>query len=132
MLEETAFGLGGLNVGVGGFINPNMALMFRIAGTNVHYDFGGLGNYNQVSGVTGGVLQIWLSNRVNVEVGGGLGFWSGGDDTSDTGGGLILGAGFTVFNRGKHNLQIGVQYAPAFTDPGSVQNISFTFGYQFL
>jgi hypothetical protein len=42
-----------------------------------------------------------------------------------------LGAGFSVFNRGKHNLQVGFQYAPAFTDPGTVHSIGFTFGYQF-
>jgi hypothetical protein len=45
---------------------------------------------------------------------------------------LILGAGVTIFNRGKHNLQLGVQYSPAFTDPGTVHNMGFTFGYQFL
>ena len=28
-------------------------------------------------------------------------------------------------------MQVGVQYAPAFTDPGTVHNFGFTFGYQF-
>ena len=41
--------------------------------------------------------------------------------------------GVTVFNHGKHNLQVGVEYAPAFTDlVGTINNIGFTFGYQFL
>jgi len=46
--------------------------------------------------------------------------------------GLLFGAAVTVFNRGKHNLQFGVQYTPAFTKPGTIHNVGFTFGYQFL
>ena len=42
-----------------------------------------------------------------------------------------LGAGYSIFNRGKHNVQLGVHYTPAFTDPGTVHNFGFTFGYQF-
>jgi hypothetical protein len=49
---------------------------------------------------------------------------------ADRGLGLILAAAFTVFNRGKHNLQVGVEYAPAFTEPGAVHNFGITFGYQ--
>ena len=128
-IEETAAGLSGLNAGVGGFLNENLALMFRIAGTNVSYDLGV--DYDQVSGFAGPSLQYWLSDRFNVEAGGGVGYWSGSTDEDDQGFGLLLGAGFSVFNRGKHNLQVGVQYAPAFTEPGTVHNFGFTFGYQF-
>jgi hypothetical protein len=31
---------------------------------------------------------------------------------------------------GKHNLQVGVEYAPAFAEPGAVHNFGITFGYQ--
>ena len=77
-------------------------------------------------------LQYWVSDRLNLEGGAGFGFRTGNYTLSDGGFGLILGAGVPIFNRGKHNLQFGVQYAPAFTDPGTVHNIGFTFGYQFL
>ena len=129
-IEETAAGLSGVNAGVGGFLNENLALMFRIAGTNVAYDLGGV-DYDQVSGFAGPSLQYWLSDRFNVEAGGGVGYWSGSTDEDDQGFGLLLGAGFSVFNRGKHNLQVGVQWAPALTEPGTVHNFGFTFGYQF-
>lgn len=129
-IEETAVGLAGLNAGVGGFLNENLALMFRIAGTNVTYNLGDV-DYGQASGVAGPSLQYWLSDRLNVEAGGGVGFWSGSTGDDNQGLGLILGAGFSLFNRGKHNLQVGVQYAPAFTEPGTVHNVGFTFGYQF-
>jgi hypothetical protein len=122
---DSAAGVAGLNVGVGAFLTKNLALMFRFSGTDVSYD-----RYSQVSGVVGPMVQYWLSDRINVRAGGGLGFWSS-DDQSDHGFGLILGAGVTVFNRGKHNLQVGFEYAPAFTD-GKVHNFGITFGYQLL
>jgi hypothetical protein len=122
---DSAAGLAGLNVGAGAFLTRNLGLMFRFTGTNVSYD-----RYSQVSGVVGPMVQYWLSDRINVRAGGGLGFWSS-DDLSDKGFGLMIGAGVTVFNRGKHNLQVGFEYAPAFTD-GKVHNFGFTFGYQLL
>ena len=36
-IEETAVGLAGINFGVGGFMTPDLAIMFRLAGTNVNY-----------------------------------------------------------------------------------------------
>ena len=130
-IGETEVGLTGLNLGVGGFLTRDVALMFRLAGTNVQYDVGASGDYRQVSGVGASTLQYWVSDRFNIEAGAGLGFWST-DDEVEAGLGLILGTGVTIFNRGKHNLQFGVQYAPAFTNPGTIHNVGFTFGYQFL
>ena len=128
-IEETGVGVAGVNVGVGGFLTDNLAVMFRLSGTSVVYDLGA--DYGQMSGVMGPALQFWLSDRFNVEAGGGIGYWRGDTDEDNQGLGLIFGAGVSIFNRGKHNLQVGVQYAPAFTDPGAVHNIGFTIGYQF-
>ena len=126
-IEETAVGTAGLNLGVGGFIKPNLAILGRFSGTNAKYDTA-FGEFRQVSGVVGPTLQYWASDKVYLEGGAGLGVWSA-EDESDSGFGLILGAGFTVWNRGKHNLQVGVEYAPAFTD-NAVHNFGITFGYQ--
>jgi hypothetical protein len=130
-IGETEVGLTGLNLGVGGFLTRDVALMFRLAGTNIRYDVGASGDYRQVSGVGASTLQYWVSDRFNIEAGTGLGFWSTEDEVQ-AGLGLILGTGVTIFNRGKHNLQFGVHYAPAFTTPATIHNIGFTFGYQFL
>ena len=129
-IEETEVGLAGINFGVGGFVTPDLAIMFRLAGTNVNYDLAG-GEYGQISGVAGAAVQWWLSNRFNVEAGAGFGYWRGDTDEDNTGFGLLLGAGVPIFSRGKHSLQLGVQYAPALTEPGTVHNFGFTFGYQF-
>jgi hypothetical protein len=128
-IEETAVGLAGINAGVGGFFNENLALLFRVSGTNATFDLGEV-DYGQTSGFAGPAVQYWLSDRFNIEAGGGVGFWNGAGENNE-GLGLLLGAGLSVFNRGKHNLQVGVQYAPAFTEPGTVHNFGFTFGYQF-
>jgi|SRR5688572_12024198 len=129
-IDETAVGLAGVNFGVGGFLTRDLALLFRLSGTNVTYDLAG-GDYGQASGVVGPALQFWLSDKFNVEAGAGVGFWRGDTDEDNQGFGFILGAGVSIFNRGKHNVQLGMQYAPAFTEPGTVHNFGFTFGYQF-
>lgn len=142
-LEQSAVGLAGLNLGVGGFLTEDLALLFRISGTGAAYEggsrflrrtFPGLftADFKQYSGVGGPTLQYWVSDRFNVEAGGGLGFWMDPARNSGSAFGLILGTGMTIANRGRHNLQVGVEYAPAFTDPGTVHNIGFTVGYQFL
>ena len=129
-IEESARGLAGLNLGVGGFVNEKIAVMFRISGTNVSYDFGLFGELDQISGVAGPSLQYWATDRLTLEAGGGFGFWQTPGD-EERGFGLILGAGAVLLSQGKHNLQVGVEYAPAFTDGGSVHNLGITFGYQF-
>ena len=127
-IEETGVGVGGVNFGIGGFVTPNLAILGRYSGTSVSYDTP-VGDIGQISGVFAPTLQYWAGDKVYLEGGVGAGVWVA-EDESNSGLGLILGAGFTVWNRGKHNLQLGVEYAPAFTDPGTVHNFGITFGYQ--
>jgi hypothetical protein len=129
-LEEAAAGLAGVGAGFGAFLTDDLALMFRIAGTTVDYDLNGF-EYGQTSGMIGASVQYWLSDRLNLETGAGVGFWRGDTDEDNQGLGLVIGAGYSIFNRGKHNLQLGVHYTPAFTEPGTVHNFGVTFGYQF-
>ena len=49
------------------------------------------------------------TDRFIVEGGGGIGYWTA-DTESETGFGLIVGASGVVFNRGKHNLLVGIEY----------------------
>lgn len=123
-LEESAFGVGGINFGAGAFVTPKLAILGRFSGTTVDYEFYG----RQTSATYGGTLQFWPNDRAGIEVGAGVGKWWF-DGFDDTGLGLILGTHVTLVNRGKHNLQMGFEYAPVFTtDP--VHNISITIGYQ--
>jgi hypothetical protein len=130
VIDESASGLSGLNLGAGGFLSENAALMFRLSGTNVTYDVGGL-DFQSVSGVGALSVQYWLDDRFNVEGGPGFGFLSN-DVVDKRGFGLVMGTGYSVFFRGKHSLQFGVEYAPVFVDERTIHNFGITFGYQFL
>ena len=132
--DSSAIGLAGLNLAAGGFVTENLALMFRVSGTTATHEFEAFGydfDISQVSGVVGLTAQHWLDDRFYIEAGPGMGFWSVEELGSESGFGVILGTGVTIFNRGKHNLQLGIEYAPMFTDP-TIHNLGFTFGYQFL
>ena len=77
--DFSAIGLAGLNLGVGGFLTENLALMFRLSGTNATHEFGAFGydfDISQVSGVAGLTVQHWLDDRFYIEAGPGMGFWS--------------------------------------------------------
>jgi hypothetical protein len=124
-IDDAALGLSGLNLGLGGFVAPKLAVLGRFSGTNVNYDL-----FEQSSGVWGATVQYWARDRAAIEVGAGFGYWRA-EGFDDTGFGLILGTHFTIVNRGKHNFQAGLEYAPAFTT-NPVHNIGITFGYQFF
>lgn len=125
-LPEAKSGLAGLNLGIGGFLSSDLALWFRASGTNVSYD-----SFRQISGVGALAVQYWVTDRLNLEGGVGGGFWDD-EDTSETGLGVVVGAGLVIFNSGRHNIQLGVEYAPAFTEPETVHNVGITLGYQLL
>lgn len=136
---ESETGLGGLNLGLGGFINENLAVMARVSGTTVSDSESGI-EASLTSGTFAVALQYWINDKLYVEGGPGLGFARAelsiaglGSETADeTGFGLVLGAGFVVFNKGKNNIQIGLEYAPAFVEDLNINNIGITVGYQLL
>jgi hypothetical protein len=123
-LEETNTGLGGLNLGIGGFVTDRTAVLFRVSGTNVD-----LGGVRQLSGFVGPSLQYWPEDRVALEGGVGIGFWSI-EEGEETGLGLLLGASYAVIQNARHSFSVGVEYAPAFTDPDAVHNLGIVFGWQ--
>jgi len=127
-LPEAKTALSGINLGLGGFLSDDLALWFRASGTTANYDEFG---FNQTSGFGGPVLQLWLNDKFNIEGGVGGGFWVI-EDESDTGLGIMTGIGFVIFNSGKHNLQVGLEYAGAFVDPETIHNVGLTFGWQLL
>ena len=128
-LDSTAVGFAGVNLGIGGFLTNDLALLFRFSGTTVMHD-DLFGTVQQISGVVGGTLQFWVNDRFTVEAGGGIGFWRA-EDEQQTSAGLILSGAGVVWKKGGHNLLVGAEYAPAFTESGTVHNLGITFGYQF-
>ena len=125
-IGHTERGWAGLNLGVGGFLTDDVALLFRLSGTTANH-----GAIQQSSGVFGPTVQYWLDDRFFVAGGVGVGFGCV-RCTTDGGLGFILGGGYTVLNNGKHNLQIGMEYTPAFTAPEAVHSLGITVGWQLL
>ena len=144
-LEDNAVGLSGLNIGIGVFLNEQFALMARISGTTADYDIElGLNpepEVRQVSGILALSGQYWVSDKVYVEGGPGVAIFNaevdfgeilGTEEVNDRAFGVFLGAGFTLSNRGKNDLQLGIEYAPGFFEVGTIHNIGFTLRYQLL
>ncbi|MDH4036972.1 MAG: hypothetical protein OEX18_14840 [Candidatus Krumholzibacteria bacterium] len=142
--EGTSDGLGGLNLGIGGFVSEDTALMFRISGTNVSYQYDAMYDQPRIGGsqsmykedVVSGVavfdVQYWPTSRLNLEIGGGFGFVSSDYLYDERGVGLLGAMGYTVLLRGKYSLQLGVEYAPVVLGGGTINNLGFNVGFQFL
>lgn len=129
-LDDYGVGTSGLSLAAGGFVTPRLALLGQVS----HLRFGVSGRSSrsdlwQVSGVAGPVLQYWPRDRFHLRAGAGLAYWKVGDQ-SEYGLGLVVGAGVTVFRRGRHTLQAGVQVAPVFIQPQNAHSAVITFGYQ--
>ena len=125
--DDTEIGLAGPNFGAGLFLTRDLAVLGRYSGTTVTFQpF----EVTQTSGVWAGSIQYWLNNWASVEAGAGYGRWADSDEVSDGAFGLILAFHASVFQRGRHHVRAGVEYAPVFTD-FNVHNIGLVVGYQY-
>jgi hypothetical protein len=124
-LNDTASGVGGINFGIGGFVNEKIAILGRFSGTDVDFGYA-----SQTSGMAGGSIQYWVTDRFTIEAGLGSGFWSDSVEI-ERGLAIIAAAGVIVFHKGHHNLSAGGEYTPVFAPSGTVHNFAITFGYQY-
>lgn len=130
--ERDAIGLNGLNLGLGGFITEKVALFFRVSGTNVPIKQGRIED-TMISAVGVFDVQYWANNRFNFEGGIGYGVLDRANPEVEFGVGILLSAGYALSQKlGKHNFQIGVEYAPVFLEVRVVHNLGLNFGYQFF
>lgn len=140
--SDTEVALAGLSAGIGGWINPQMALTLRVAGATYSTDFG-TSTARFTTGVIGPSLQYWLDDRLWIGGGAGLGFAAITIDDAneqpdpETGFGLDLRAGYTFSTGSANTFNVSVEYNPTFFDVeggSSIQINSFgiLFGYQHL
>ena len=136
--SRNEIGLGGLNLGIGGFLNEDMAVLFRFSGTNVTHDVSGV-DMSTVSGVGGPAIQYWFSEALKVEAGAGFAVVRAEVETplgtiggDDEGWGGIVAIGYGIWHNDNHSLQVGVEYAPAWFDELLIHNMAATFGWQLL
>jgi hypothetical protein len=131
--------LSGLNLGIGGFLNPDLALLFRLSATLAFLDSGPFDSVTSSSGVGGLALQYWPLQALRLEAAAGFGYhkYEYQADrltiTRQEGGlGLIFAVAAAFWQNENHSLLVGIDYAPAFVEDGPVHNLGFTFGWQLL
>jgi hypothetical protein len=155
--SDTKVGLGGLNIAVGAWIAPNVAISGRIAGVTYSppdQDDGMGGTISQqlTGAFIGPTVQFWLNPRLWIGGGAGLavaGVLSSSDSnggsvqssSSQTGFGLDLRAGYTFAGgmASPNSWNVSVELTPGFF--GAQDNTDITvqlngfailFGYQYL
>jgi hypothetical protein len=125
-------GFGGLNVGVGGWIAPRVALSLRLASVTYLESDGRL-----TGGFVGGALQFWPTENFWLGTGLGVGFASLEiDDEPDVdpeaGMGFDLRLGYTPLIFGEHSLNVSLEVNPTFFDGFTLTGTALLVGYQFL
>ncbi len=152
--ESDSYASLGANLGIGGFIAPNLAITARMATVNYTQDVNdGAGGTDTLSAIFfGPSVQYWINP--NLWIGGGIGyaiahrsyqndFGETGDSTNDpTGLALDLRVGYTFWKQARNSLNVSFEYTPGFygeDDYGALGRVSYQlngmavlFGYQYL
>lgn len=132
------FGLAGLNLGLGGFLNQDLAVMFRLIGASVTHDLDGV-DVETISGVGGPAVQYWVSPHLNFELGVGIGIAraeaSNGFVTvksEEDGWGFLAAINVPVWWNEGNTLHFGLQAAPVFLEDSIFYHGALVFGWQSL
>ena len=127
--SESENGLGGLDLGVGGWVNPKLAVTLRAAGVTYSDDGGSI-----KQAFFGPSAQYFVSP--NAFIGGGVGLGvaraslDGFGSDSETGFALDLRAGYTFNPDAKHAFNASIEITPAFIEDVTFTGIAFLAGYQ--
>jgi hypothetical protein len=134
------FGFGGLDLGIGAFVVPRVALTVRIAGASAR--LAAPESTIAVSAYYGAAVQVWLGPELWVGGGFGPAFYESGTTCGLTancitqGWGLDMRAGYTFMKLARHSFDVSAEVTPAFfaNDAASWRmiGIGVLLGYQFL
>jgi len=128
--SETKVGLAGLNVDLGAYITPQLAILFRITGTQFSVDVGTDSEefVNAFAGVAG---QYWVNEQLAIEGGAGVAIF-GPNFASDLN--IDSKSGFAINARGTYRFSGGwqgsLELMPAFYNGFTVMSSSLLVGYQ--
>jgi len=131
--SRTQGGLGGINILLGGFVNPDVAIVARIVGVN----FGPFDSNldHGIAGVLGPAVEYWLNDHFNII--GGLGV--GAIDVqqklaskqNEAGFGLMAGFNYFPLALAHHGLGLYVDVAPIFTSNFFILTYQGEFAWQY-
>lgn len=126
--------LGGLNIGLGGWLSQQLAISFRIAGVTYSEDVGDQ-TARLSTGFVGPSAQYWVNENVWVGGGVGLGFVAlsfDGETESETGIGLDLRAGYTFSTASENTWNVSFELTPSSIEDTNFYGFGILFGYQHL
>lgn len=139
--SNTEYGVA-IDLAAGGFIRPNLAILFKIDGTISQQEVGD-GDVTYTHLLLGPAVQYWASDALwisgtagvsairaeaEVEFLGQKTTISVDDNELGVGGGL----GFVVWRGGENTVYVGADASLGFHDGGSILSSAFTVGWQML
>lgn len=133
--------LAGLDLGVGGWLSPNMAITARISGLNISDSQFSSSSGSFIVAFFGPSLQYWTDEHLWFGGGAGLAVagFVGGDASSSSstnGFGLDLRVGYSFGSTSAHTFNVSFELTPGFYSnngsSGTATGAAFLAGYQFL
>ena len=125
---QTEGGLAGLNLNLGTYLNPDLAVFVNLGGTSFTVDTG-FGDVDFINGFLGLVGQYWLTPKISLGGGAGLGIFaitSDSDTDPETGLAITGRASYRFVGSWQAMLAI----TPSFYDGATVTSTSFLAAYQ--
>jgi len=133
----TSVAVGGLNFGIGGFVERWIALTARVAGS-IAFPPPKTFATASVAGVFGTSAQFWPLDWLRIEIGAGLAYQRvrrrelEGVSYGNFGVGIISSLNFVFWQQQENTLQIGLTYTPLFVPGAPVHAWSINLTYQLL
>lgn len=138
--SDSENGLGGPMLKLGGFVAPNVAILFKIAGTATFPDDVSSQVDKTVSHFMGGpAVQLWATDALFLE--GGIGYsqikvtfqTNGREETiDDTGGGIMAAIGYMFVQQGPHAFGVSLEFGGGKHDGGSAYSTALLIDWQYL
>jgi len=135
--SSTETGLSGLNLTLGSFMNPNMAIALRLSGTSFWID-NGFGSSIQLTNLfAGGVIQYWVAPQFFAGGGAGLAIFSApfeSQSDSVTGFAVTGRVGYEVSQSASSGFHVALEVTPSFYSENGqsvrITSIGFQVGWQ--
>jgi hypothetical protein len=126
--SESQTGLSGLNLSLGGFMSPNMAVLLRLSGTTFSDDFG---PGSAISAFLGGEVQAWVAPKFFVGGGAGIGILGHTEyDDTESGFAITGRAGYEIVQGRSSGFHVALEVTPSFYEGARVTSIGLQIGWQ--
>lgn len=130
--NSSGAGLGRVSLGIGDFLKSDLGVFLRFSITKAEHTEGFFPQ-RLSSGFGGFALQFWQNSRFFIETGLGVGF-TVEEFTSRPQRGIsaLLGSGVTLYDLGKSNIHLGLEYSPVLIRSDLFHTVGLNIGYQWF